>query len=169
MDAEQSDAAASRGGVRGGVPVRAWGVGEPNGGGAHRSGHRVGCIGRASRREEKNGYAGGRGTGHPGRSDDRKCVFHVFRGGGNGVAVAAGFVFCARGGDGFLARAGNEGGTFRLGRERDVADLVGAGAGGVALEPGVVCGEEVPVVRLFGVGGGAAAWAGGGGGGDGGG
>jgi len=33
MDAEQSDVAASRGGVRGGVSVRARGVGEPYGGG----------------------------------------------------------------------------------------------------------------------------------------
>src|SRR5947207_4616211 len=152
MDAEQSDVAASRRGVRGGVAVRPRGVGEPHGGGADRRGDRAGRARRASCSEEKNGDAGGCATGHPGRPDDRERVLHLFRGGGHGVAVAASFVFCARGGDGFLARAGHEGGTFLLGRECDAADVVGAGAGSIALEPRVVCGNEVPVLLLFGTG-----------------
>ncbi len=62
---------------------------------------------------------------------------------------------CAGGGDGFSARAGDEGGTFWLGRERHAAHVVGAGAGGVALEPRFVCCDEVPVFLLFGFGVGA--------------
>jgi len=152
MDAEPSDAAASRGRVRGGVSVWARGVGEPYGRGADRGGDRAGCVGRSSRPQEKNGHSGGRATGYSGRPHDRERVLHLFRRGGDGVAMAAGFVFCARGGDGFLARAGDEGGTFRLGRECDAADVVGAGAGSIALEPRVVCGNVVPVLLLFGTG-----------------
>src|SRR5467141_2064171 len=165
MDAEQSDAAASRGGLRGGVLVRPRSLGEPYGRGTDRGGDSVGCVGRSSRPQEKNGHSGGRAVGHYGRPDDRERILHLFRRGGDGVAVAAGFVFCARGGDGFLARAGDEGGTFRLGRECDAADLVGTGAGGVALAPRIVCGYEVSVLLLFGLGAGADARAGGAGGG----
>ncbi len=64
----------------------------------------------------------------------------------------------------FAARASHEGGTFRLGRECHAADVVGAGAGGFALEPRVVCGDEVLVLLLFGTGIGADARAGGDGG-----
>src|SRR5882762_7125678 len=164
VDAEQSDVAASGGGIRGGLPVWPGGVGKPHGSGADGGGDCAGRARRASRAEEKNGHASGRAVGHSGRPHDRKRVLHVFRGGGDGVAVAAGLVFCARGGDGFFARAGNEGRTFGMGRERHAADLVGAGAGGVALEPGVVCGDEVLVLLLSGIGVGADARAGGAGG-----
>src|SRR6266852_4053320 len=129
--------------------------------GADGGGDRAGRSRRASGAEEKNGHAGGRAVGHPGRPHDRKRVLHVFRGGRDGIAVAADFVFCARGGDRFLARAGDESGTFRLGRRRHAAYLVGAGTGGVALEPRIVCGDEVPVLLLFGIGVGADARAGG--------
>src|SRR6266853_193108 len=107
MDAQQSDAAASRSRVRSGVPVWAWSVGEPHGRWADRS------------------------------------------------------VFCAGGGDGFSARAGDESGTLRLGSACHAAHVVGTGAGGFALEPGIVCGDEVPMLLLFGFGVGADAWAGG--------
>src|SRR5206468_10618543 len=102
--------------------------------------------------EEKDGHSRGRPTGHPRRPHDRKRVFHVFRRRGDVVPLAAGSVFCAGGGDGFSARAGDEGGTFWLGRERHAAHVVGAGAGGVALEPRFVCRDEVPVFLLFGFG-----------------
>jgi len=39
-----------------------------------------------------------------------------------------------------------------LGRECDAADVVGAGAGGVALEPRIVRGNEMLVLLLFGTG-----------------
>src|SRR5713226_7041308 len=161
MDTEQSDVSASGGGIRGGLPVWPWGMGEPHGGGADGGGDRAGRSRRASGAEEKNGHAGGRAVGHPGRPHDRKRVLHLFCSGGHGVIVAADFVFCARGGDRFLARAGDESGTFRLGRKRHAAYLVGAGTGGVVLEPRIVCGDEVPVLLLFGIGVGADARAGG--------
>jgi len=44
MDAEQSDAAASRGGLRGGVLVRPRSLGEPYGRGTDRGGDSVGCV-----------------------------------------------------------------------------------------------------------------------------
>jgi len=69
--------------------------------------------------------------------------------------------FTARGGDRFSARASDEGGAFRLGREWDAANLVGAGAGGVAMEPRAVCGDEMLVFLLFGIGDGLDARAGG--------
>src|SRR5438270_12042170 len=91
-------------------------------------------------------------TGYSRRPHDRKRLFHIFRGCRDGVAVAAGFVFCARGGDGFSPRTGDESGTFRLGSERHATHVVGAGARGVALEPRFVCGDEVPVLLLVGAG-----------------
>src|SRR5580692_1985216 len=48
----------------------------------------------------------------------------------------------------FSARAGSRRGALRLGREGDVGDMVGTGAGGVALEPRLVCGDEVSVLLL---------------------
>src|SRR5258705_29788 len=62
---------------------------------------------------------------------------------------------------GFGARASDEGGAFRSGREWDAANLVGAGAGGVAMEPRAVCGDEMLVFLLFGIGAGVDARAGG--------
>src|SRR6266851_2687740 len=155
LDAKQSDAIASGSGVCSRVPIRARGLGEPHGRGADRGHNRAGCSRRAHCSEEKDGHADGRATGHPGRPDDRECVLHVFRSSWDGVTVAAGFVFCARGGDRFSARTGDEGGTLRLGSERHAADVVGAGAGGVALEQRFVCGDEVLVLLLLGTGVGA--------------
>src|SRR5229473_8081470 len=155
LDAKQSDAIASGSGVCGRVPIRARGLGEPHGGGADRGHNRAGCTRRAHCSEEKDGHADGRATGHPGRPDDRECVLHVFRSRWDGVTVAAGFVFCARGGDRFSARAGDESWAFRLGSERHAADVVGAGAGGVALEQRFVCRDEVLVLLLLGTGVGA--------------
>src|SRR5258707_5845784 len=106
LDAEQSDAAASGGGVPGGERVWAWSVDEPAGRSADGGGDRAGCTGRAHRAAEKNGYTGGSATGHPGRPCDREHVFYVLRGGGDGVAVAADAVFCARRGNGISARVG---------------------------------------------------------------
>src|SRR5260370_29785451 len=135
-------------------------MGEPHRGGADRGHNRAGCTRRAHCSEEKDGHADGRATGHPGGPDDRECVLHVFRSRWDGVTVAAGFVFCARGGDRFSARTGDESGTFRLGSERHAADVVGAGAGGIALEQRFVCRDEVLVLLLFGIGIGADARAG---------
>src|SRR6267154_1721048 len=164
MDAEQTDVSARGGGIRGRVPVRTGSVGKPHGRGTDGGGDRAGCARRAYCAEEKNGHAGGSTTGHFGRPDDRERLLHVFRGSGDGVAVAAGFVFCARGGDGFLAGTGDEGRAFGLGCQRDAADVVGAGTGGVALEPRAVRGDEMFVLLLFGIGAGADARAGGAGG-----
>src|SRR5712692_1832259 len=155
MDAKQSDVIASGSGLCRSVSIRARGVGEPHCGRTDRDRNRPGCARRAYGTEEKNGNAGGRATGHPGRPDDRERVLHLFCGRWDGLAVAAGFVFCARGGDGFPARAGDESGAFRLGCERHATNLVGAGAGGFALEPRVVCRDEVLVLLLFGIGVGA--------------
>src|SRR6266853_1886566 len=66
MDAEQSDAAASRCGVRGGVLVWPRSVGQPYGRGTDRGGDSAGCVGRSSRPQEKNGHSGGRAAGHSG-------------------------------------------------------------------------------------------------------
>src|SRR6266849_3532189 len=41
MDTEQSDVSASGGGIRGGLPVWPWGMGEPHGGGADGGGDRM--------------------------------------------------------------------------------------------------------------------------------
>src|SRR6266849_4602121 len=117
LDAKQSDAIASGSGVCRRVSIRARGLGEPHGGGADRGHNRTGCTRRAHCSEEKDGHADGRATGHPGRPDDRECVLHVFRSRWDGVTVAAGFVFCARGGDRFSARAGDESWAFRLGSD----------------------------------------------------
>ncbi len=66
--------------------------------------------------------------------------------------MAADFLFCARGGDRFFAGLGDARGALRVGRERDAADVVGTGAGGLALEPRFVRGDEVLVLLLFGIG-----------------
>src|SRR4029077_4818016 len=84
-----------------------------------------------------------------------------FRGGGDGVAVAARFLLCAGGGDGFSSWAGHARGSLRLGRERDAANMVGPRAGGITLEPRFVCGDEMPVLLLPGIGVGVDARAGG--------
>src|SRR5262249_8483878 len=86
---------------------------------------------------------------------------HIFCGSGHGFAVASGAVFCARRGDGFSARASVEGRAHRLGREWNVADVVGTRAGGVTVEPWIVRGDEVPLLLLLGFGAGADARAGG--------
>ena len=101
----------------------------------------------------KNLATPGRGAArHSRRSHDRKCVLHLFRRGGNGFAVATGFLFCARSGDGFSARAGHARGALRVGRERDASDVVGTSAGRIALEPRFVCGNEVSLLLLPGTG-----------------
>src|SRR2546421_11778806 len=110
MDAEQSDPAASRGRVRGGRSVWARGVGEPYGRRADRGGDRAGCVGRLARPQEKNGHSGGRATGYSGRPGDRERVLHLFRRGGDGVAMAAGFVFCGRGATDFFRGLAVKGG-----------------------------------------------------------
>src|SRR5260221_8888437 len=161
LDTEQSDAAASGGGVSGGERVWAWSLDEPVGRGADGGGDCAGRAGRVHRAAEEAGYAGGGATRHPGRQGDREYVFYLFCGGGDGVAVAADAVFCARGGDGFSARAGDEGRVFGVGRERDAAKRLGEGAGSVAMEPGIVRGDEVRVFLLFGIGAGVDARAGG--------
>src|SRR5260221_7973021 len=161
LDTEQSDAAASGGGVSGGERVWAWSLDEPVGRGADGGGDCGGRAGRVHRVAEEGGYDRGGVTGHPGRSGYREYVFYLFCGGGDGVAVAADAVFCARGGDGFSARAGDEGRVFGVGRERDAAKRLGEGAGSVAMEPGIVRGNEVRVFLLFGIGAGVDARAGG--------
>src|SRR5882724_10223729 len=161
LDTEQSDAAAGGGGVSGGKRVWAWSLDEPAGRGADGGSDCAGRAGRVHRAAEKAGYAGGGATRHLGRPGDREYVFYLFCGGGDGVAVAADAVFCARGGDGFSARAGDESRVFGMGSERNVAERLGKGAGGVALEPGTVRGNEVRVLLLFGIGIGVDARAGG--------
>jgi HAD superfamily hydrolase (TIGR01490 family) len=66
--------------------------------------------------------------------------------------MAASFLFCARSGDGFSARAGHARGALRVGRERDAANVVGPCTGRVALEPRIVCSDEMSLLLLFGVG-----------------
>jgi len=161
MDAEQSDIFAGASGVCRCMPIRAGGMGEPHSGRTNRGNNRPGCARRSHCAEEKDGDAYGRATGHPGGPDDRECVLHLFRSRWDGLVVAAGLIFCARGGDRFSAWAGDENGAFRLGNERHAADVVGAGTGGIALEPGVVRRDEVFVLLLFGIGVGADARAGG--------
>ncbi len=46
-------------------------------------------------------------------------------------------------------------GAFGMECECDASDLVGTRAGGFAMEPRIVCGDEVPVLLLFGIGTGA--------------
>src|SRR5689334_7862011 len=152
MDPEQSDTLASPSGIRGGLLIWARGVGQSYRSGAHRGVHRAGRIGWVPRPEEEDGYAGWCATGHFGRPHDRECVLHVFRRSGNGVALAADFIFRARRSNGLLAWAGDEIGTFRVGRKRHAADLVGEGSGGIALEPGAIRGNEMSVLLLLGIG-----------------
>src|SRR5580704_13737266 len=152
VDTEQSDGFASGGGICRGEFVWARAVGESCGGCAHSDDDRAGCLGWAYRAAKESGDACWRATRYSRRSHDRKCVLHLFRRGRNGFAVATGFLFCARGGYGFSARAGHACGALRVGRERDASNMVGAGAGGLALEPRFVCGDEVPLLLLFGIG-----------------
>src|ERR1700739_1116676 len=94
LDAEQSDAAASGGGISCRELVWAWGLDEPAGRGADGGGDCAGCAGRTHRAAEEDGDAGGSATGHLGRPRDREHVFYLFCGGWDGVAVAADAVFC---------------------------------------------------------------------------
>src|SRR4029077_10693445 len=59
---------------------------------------------------------------------------------------------CARGGHRFFARVGHARGAFGMECGCDAADVVGTRAGGFALEPRIVCGDEVPVLLLLGIG-----------------
>ena len=152
MDTEQSDGFASGGRICCREFIWARAVGESSGGCADGYDDRAGCFGWAYRAAEESRDAGWRATRHSRRPHDRKCVLHVLRGGGYGVAVAACFLFCTGGGDRFFAWLGDARGALRVGRERDVANVVGPGAGGVALEPRFVCRDEVPLLLLFGVG-----------------
>jgi HAD superfamily hydrolase (TIGR01490 family) len=159
MDAQQGDGIAGGSGIRRGRAVWARSVGKFGGGGANGDGHCIGRAGRVHRAEEENGDADRGAAGHPGRPDDRERVLHLFCGGGDGVAVAASVLFCARGGDGLFARTGDEGRAIvdgsSLGRRSAAEDVVGAGAGGFAMEQRIVRGDEVPVLLLFGIGTGA--------------
>src|SRR5260370_5204797 len=161
MDTEQGDASARGGGIRRWVSFWGRALGEPRCGRANRDDDRPGCAGRAHCAPKKPGDARGRAARHPRRPHDRERVFHVFRGCGDGVTVAAGLLFCTRGDDGFPARAGDEGGAFGLGGEGDVADVVGTCPGWVALEPRDVCRDEVTMLFLSGFGAGANARTGG--------
>src|SRR5713101_1130801 len=74
--------------------------------------------------------------------------------------MAACTIFRARGGDGFSARLGVEGGALRVGSERDAANLVGTRAGGIALEPRTLRRVKMRVLLLPGIGAGVDARAG---------
>jgi HAD superfamily hydrolase (TIGR01490 family) len=152
VDAKQSDGFASGRGICRREFVRARPMGESCGGCADGNDDCVGCFGWAYRAAEKSCDSGWRAARHSRRPHDRKRVLHVFRRGGHGVVVAAGFLLCARGGDRLFAWLSDARGALRVGRERDAADVVGTGAGGVALEPRFVCGDEVPLLLLFGFG-----------------
>jgi HAD superfamily hydrolase (TIGR01490 family) len=152
VDTEQSDGIARGGGVCRGELVWARTVGKSRSDSADGDDDRAGRFGWAYRTAKESSDAGWRAAGYSRRPHDRKCVLHVFRCGGNGVAMAADFLFCARSGDRFFARIGLARGALRVGRERDAANMVGTGAGGVALEPWFVCGHEVSLLLLFGFG-----------------
>src|SRR5258707_1627680 len=155
LDTEQGDAVAGAGGICGGESIWARSVGEPDGSGADSGVDRTRCAGRTHRANKEAGDSHGSADRHFGRPDDRERVLHLFRGRGDGVAVAACVFLRARGGDGFSSRPGRARRAFRMGREHDAADLVGTGAGGFAVEPRTVCGDEMLVFLLFGVGTGA--------------
>src|SRR4029077_5952982 len=161
LDTEKSNGVARGGGICRGEFVWAWAVGKPRGGWAHGGDDRAGCVGWAYCATEEFGDSRRRAARYSWRPHDRKRVLHVFRGGGDGVAVAARFLFCAGGGDGFSAGTGHARGSLRLGRECDAANMVGPRAGGVAVEPRFVCGDEMPVLLLPGIGVGVDARAGG--------
>src|SRR4029077_8437137 len=152
LDTEQSDAIAGPGGICGGEPVRGRCVGESRGSGADGGVDRARCAGRTHRADEEAGHANGSADRHPGRPHDRERVLHLLCGGGNGVAVAAGVFLCARGGHRFFARVGHARGAFGMECGCDAADVVGTRPGGFALEPRIVCGYEVPVLLLLGIG-----------------
>src|SRR5215472_13029905 len=69
--------------------------------------------------------------------------------------MVADFVLCPWRGHRFSTRPGHEGGALRLGSERHGTDLVGARAGGIALEPRPLRLDEMSVLLLFGFGAGA--------------
>lgn len=152
MDTKQSDCAAGDRGICRGEFVWVWAMGKLGGGGADGDDDCAGCFGWAHRAAQESGDAGWGADRYPRRPHDRERLFHVFCGGGDGVAVAAGFLFCAGRGYGFSARPGDARRAFRLGRERDAADVVGTRAGGVALEPRFVRGDEMLVFLLPGIG-----------------
>jgi HAD superfamily hydrolase (TIGR01490 family) len=152
VDTEQSDGIARGGGICRREFIWPRAVGKSCGGCAHSHDDRAGCFGWAHRAAKESGDASWRAARYSRRPHDRKRVLHVFRCGGHGIALAASFLFCARGGDGFSARAGHARGALRVGRKRDAANMVGPRAGGVALEPRFVCSDEMPLLLLFGVG-----------------
>jgi len=155
VDTQQGDGASRGGGVRRSEPVWARAVGQSRGGWADCYRDCLGCFGWAYRKEEKAGDARRRADRYSRRPHDRKRVLHVFRGGRHGVAVAAGFLFCAGRSDGFSAWVGDACRALWLGSRRDADDLVGTRAGGVALEPRFVCGDEVSLLLLSRIGAGA--------------
>jgi len=160
LDTEQDHAASRGSGLRSRGAVWAERVAEPVGGGINGDGDPAGRAGRAYCEEEKTGDAGRRADRHPRRPHDREHVLHVFRGGGDGLVVAADAVFCAWRGDGFSAEPGVQGGPFRLGNERDGEEPLEPCAGGFAMEPRAVRDDEVRVLLLSGAGTGADAWSG---------
>ena len=152
MDAQQSDAVARAGGIRGRESVWPRRVDEPAGRGADGDFDRTGCVGRAPGADAEDGHASGRADRHSGGPRRREHVLHVLCGGGDGVSVVADAVFCARCGDRFSAWPGDEDGALGMGCERNAANVVGSRAGGVAMEPRRVCGAEVRVLLLPGIG-----------------
>src|SRR5215469_4744410 len=135
LDSQQSDRAARNGRLVGGGAVWPWHLGQSGGGGPYGRRNRARRRRRAPGAEKTDGHGARRSGGHPRRSHDRKHVLHLFCGGRNGFAVAAGLVFCARSGDRFSAWVGAESWPLRMGSEPHAADLVGTRSGGIALEP----------------------------------
>jgi HAD superfamily hydrolase (TIGR01490 family) len=152
LDSEQSDSVAGGGGVRGGEFVWARPMDQSCGGRANGDDDCARRSGWAHRPAKESGDPGRSSDRHSRRPHDRKRVLHVFRGGGNGVAVAPSFLLCPGSGDGFFAGAGHARGALRVGRERDAADVVGKSAGRVSLESRIVCGNEMHVLLLPGAG-----------------
>src|SRR5882672_3556457 len=155
LDAEQGDGPEGGGRVCGGEFVWARSLGELGGGGADGGVDCAGCAGRTYCADQEAGDTGGGADRYSGGPDDRERVLHLLCGGGNSVVVAAGIFLCAWGGHGFSARAGHARWAFGMGSKRDAADVVGAGTGGFAVEPWIVCGDEMFVFLLLGIGAGA--------------